>query len=261
MEITVKNIQKFWDDRPCNVQHSDKLLGTKEYFDEVEAKKYLVEPHILKFASHASWKDKKVLEIGCGIGTDAINFARAGADYTAVELSKNSLELTEKRFEVFNCKGKFYHGNAEELSSFLPMQTFDLIYSFGVIHHACNPRLIMENLKKYMHCDSELRIMLYAKNSWKNFMIEAGFDQPEAEFGCPIANTYDYNDIKILLNGFEIIDMCQDHIFPYQVEPYKQGLYVKTPWFGAMKNDMFSVLEKKLGWHTLVKAKLAGSGP
>src|SRR5713226_1356279 len=101
--ITV--VRDFWNRRPCNIRHSTKPVGTKEYFDEVEKRKYFVEPHIPAFAQFERWRGKRVLEIGCGIGTDAVNFARAGALYTGVELSQTSLELTKKRFEVFGLKG------------------------------------------------------------------------------------------------------------------------------------------------------------
>ena len=88
-------------------------------------------------------------------------------------------------------------------------------------------------------------------------MIDAGFDQPEAQYGCPIAYTYSEDDVKNLLgDAFEIVSIQQDHIFPYQVEPYKQGQYVKQPWFENMPEEIFRVLEKRLGWHLMITAKL-----
>ena len=163
MNATIKDVKKFWDDRPCNIQHSSKKLGSLEYFNEVSKKKFYVEPHILDFTKFPQWKSKKVLEIGCGLATVGVNFALNGSDYTGVELSDESLALAKKRFNVYGMNGKFYSGNAEQLSSFVPIETYDLVYSFGVIHHSPHPERIISEIKKYMNKDSTLKIMLYAK--------------------------------------------------------------------------------------------------
>ena len=140
---TIENVKQFWDDRPCNIRHSKKEIGSKEYFDEVENKKLTAEPHIKTFSNFDEWDGKKVLEIGCGLATVGINFASHGADYTGVELSEESLKLAKQRFDVYEMQGKFFSGNAEYLSTFVPIETYDLVYSFGVIHHSPNPEKIV----------------------------------------------------------------------------------------------------------------------
>jgi SAM-dependent methyltransferase len=253
---SIEEVEKFWSSSPCNIRHSKKQIGTEEYFREVDRKKLMVEPHILRFSEFPKWKGKKVLEIGCGIGTTATLFVENGADYTGVELSKSSLDLTKKRFGVFDQKGQFYLGNAEVLSSFLAANKYDLVYSFGVIHHSPNPKAILREARKFMHKDSLLKVMIYAKHSWKNCMIENGFDQPEAVSGCPIAHTYTNQEANELFSDFEIISMEQDHIFPYRIPEYKNNEYKRQPWFEAMPDDMFKALEKHFGWHMLITAKL-----
>lgn len=257
MTANIVDVKNFWNRRPCNVKHSEKPLASKEYFDEVEKKKFFVEPHIKSFSEFNLWNGKKVLEIGCGLATAGINFARYGADYTGVELSKESLELAKKRFQVYECAGNFYEGNAENLSDFLPEEKYHLIYSWGVIHHTPHPEKVIQQVKKYLHKNGTFKMMLYASNSWKNYMIASGLDQPEAQYGCPIAYTYTEEEIQSLLgDDFVITSIERDHIFPYQIEPYKQGEYIKQPWFESMPDEMFRILEKKLGWHILVTAKL-----
>ena len=142
---------------------------------------------------------EKVLEVGCGIGTDAVNFARAGARYTGVELSEKSLEIARQRFEVYGLKGTFYPGNAEDLQNVVPAGSYDLVYSFGVLHHTPRPEKAIQAIKSCMTDRSEFRLMMYASLSWKSFMIEAGLDQPEAQSGCPVARTYSHDELRALL--------------------------------------------------------------
>jgi ubiquinone/menaquinone biosynthesis C-methylase UbiE len=255
---SLKEVQDFWNARPCNLRHSNAPVGTKQYFDEVEDRKYFVEPHIPAFADFPSWAGKRVLEIGCGIGTDATNFARNGAIYTGVELSSASLKLAKQRFDVFGLSGRFIEGNAEEIDQVLKGESFDLVYSFGVLHHTPSLESALKSIRNVMRSGSQFKMMVYAKNSWKSAMIAAGLDQPEAQYGCPIANTYTTLEITDVLekNGFSAINVMQDHVFPYVVNEYKNYNYVREPWFSAMTPEVFNAVEKQLGWHLLVNSEL-----
>ncbi len=255
MRVDIETVKEYWDRRPCNLRHSQQPVGSRAYFDEVERRKYMVEPHIPGFAEFERWRGKDVLEIGCGIGTDAVNFARAGAAYSGIELSRASLDLVRRRFELFGLTGSLMESNAEDLGSIAAGGSFDLVYSFGVVHHTPRPRAVIESARRVIRREGLLKIMLYAKHSWKAVMIDEGFDQPEAQSGCPIALTYDKTDVEDLFRGcFAIQDIRQAHIFPYVVEDYLEYRYRKQPWFEVMPPDMFAALERHLGWHMLITA-------
>ena len=255
--VTIEQVRDYWNNRPCNLRHSQSPVGTREYFEEVEARRYANEPHNYTFPEFERWRGKRVLEIGCGIGTDAVNFARAGADYTGIDLSAESVKLAKRRFEVFDLKGEIFEANAEELDTvFDSHEKFDLIYSFGVIHHAPRPERVINCLPKLVAPDGELRIMLYAKNSWKNILINEGWDQPEAQDNCPQAVTYTKEEARNLLHQFRTVSVEQDFIFPWKIEHYVKYEYVKQPWFEAMPSELFKIMERALGWHLLITAKL-----
>jgi SAM-dependent methyltransferase len=253
----LENIKTYWNNRPCNVRHSNHPVGTIEYFDEVERRRYFNEPHNYEFAEFSRWNGCKVLEIGCGIGTDAVNFARAGADYTGIDISGESIALAKRRFDVYSLRGKFIECNAESIDSVLNSdEKYDLIYSYGVIHHSPNPSAIIDNLPKYMNIGSTAKVMLYAKNSWKNILINGGLEQPEAQSNCPQVITYTIDEAKALFNKMTTVDVTQDFIFKYNTEKYIKKEYVVEPWFKAMPVEMFKLFEKHLGWHLLINATL-----
>lgn len=251
----MNNIVEYWNRQPCNIKHSNKEFLSVDYFNEVEKRKYFVEPHIPDFANFKNWNGKKVLEIGCGIGTDATNFAKNGADYTGIELSDVSLNIIKKRFELFGLKGNFYNLDAQNFDELSKVgNDFDLIYSFGVIHHSPHPEKILENCYKLLKTGGCLKIMVYAKNSWKNFLIQDGYDQYEAQSNCPLALTYTKDEIYSILSSLKYnnINILQTHIFPYKVDKYKKYEYELEDWFAEMPNNLFKLLEKNLGWHLCV---------
>jgi ubiquinone/menaquinone biosynthesis C-methylase UbiE len=261
--ITIDNVRDYWDARPCNLRHSSSEIGTKDYFDEVEERRYFVEPHIRQFADFSRWEGKTVLEIGCGIGTDAINFIRAGATFTGTELSAGSLEICRSRVDLFGfSETELIQVNVEELTSVLGGRNFDLIYSFGVLHHTPDINRALAEIRKLSNSGTVIKVMLYAKNSWKNAMIEAGLDQPEAQVGCPIANTYSKQEVYEIFGeaGLKVTSIKQWHIFPYVIEKYINYEYEIQPWFSSMPKNMYDGLQRSLGWHLLIEAEVASKG-
>lgn len=257
---TIDKVARFWDKQPCNSRDSEKLQATTAYFAETETKKYLAEPHILRFADFEQWRGKKVLEIGTGIGTDAVNFARAEADYTGVDLSPKSLDLCRKRFAANRLPGSFYLGNAEDLSSLVPIKPYDLIYSFGVIHHTPHPGRIIDELKKYCSPETEIRIMLYAKWSWKVLRIILVHGQwmfwrardlvaryGEAQIGCPVTHLYSFREIRKLLKDFKIVEIHKRDLA--LCNGLVKWLILNLPRFCRYW------LERWFGWNILIVAK------
>jgi ubiquinone/menaquinone biosynthesis C-methylase UbiE len=271
-EKSIADVRRYWDARPCNIRHSPKPVGSKEYFDEVEARKYLVEPHIPAFAEFERWSGQRVLEVGCGIGTDAINFARAGAKLTAVDLSGESLRIAEERAEVMGVADRirFVQADAERLTSAVAgEEPYDLVYSFGVVHHTPHPERALAEIRRLVAPGGTLKLMVYHRRSWKVFWIvavqgrgrfwktdELVAEHSEAQTGSPVTFSYTRHGGRELVEhaGFRVQDVTVDHVFPYRIGDYVQYRYVKEPWFRWMPEHLFRAFERRFGWHLLVTA-------
>jgi 2-polyprenyl-3-methyl-5-hydroxy-6-metoxy-1,4-benzoquinol methylase len=151
-------VKQYWDRRPCNIWHFTQTVGTREYFDEVEARK-LVEPHIPGFAESENGAGRKCWKLGVASAPITSTLQRHGARVTSVDLSEKSLELARQRARVYGVQDQvpFYRGNAEELTTFVPIELYDLIYSFGVIHHTPHPERVVQQLRQYARPGTTVR--------------------------------------------------------------------------------------------------------
>jgi 2-polyprenyl-3-methyl-5-hydroxy-6-metoxy-1,4-benzoquinol methylase len=207
----VDTVREYWDRRPCNIRHSPLPVGTREYFDQVEERKYLVEPHIPAFADFGRWAGARVLEVGCGIGTDTMNFARAGATVTAADLSGESIKVAIQRAEVFGLSDAitFVNTDAESMDGIPEEPAFDLVYSFGVIHHTPHPGRVLEQARRRMGPGGTLKVMVYNRRSWKvaGIIIRYGkgrfwaadrliAEHSEAQTGCPVTFSYTPKSVR-----------------------------------------------------------------
>ena len=250
--------QKYWNKQPCNIKHSKKKFLSKDYFKEISKKRYFVESHIKEFADFKKYKNKNVLEIGFGIGTDAIEFLKYGANYYGIELSDRSFDITKKRIQLFNFSKNsvLINDEAENLCKYFNSNNnFHLIYSFGVLHHSSSLSKCLKVIYKLMNKNTICKIMLYAKNSYKYFLMKKNLIRYEAQKGVPVIDFYDHNDIKKLFKKFKIIDVQQRFIFPYKIKPYKKNRYIKLNHFKHMDKKIFNTLERNLGEHLLITLK------
>ena len=250
--------RRYWNKQPCNIKHSKRKFLSKEYFKEISKKRYFVEPHIKDFAQFSKWKNKNVLEIGFGIGTDAIEFLKSGANYYGIELSNKSFDITNKRVKLFNYshKTKLINDEAENLTKYFNSKSnIHLIYSFGVLHHSSSLKKCLSTIYKIMNKNTLCKIMLYAKNSYKYFLMKDNLIRYEAQKGVPVIDFYTKEDLRNLFKKFKILEIKQDFIFPYKIKPYKNNRYLKIDHFKYMKPEVFNTLKKNLGEHLLITLK------
>jgi ubiquinone/menaquinone biosynthesis C-methylase UbiE len=168
MSVTNSNLKErvraFWQANPCGVKFADAAPGTRKFYELIEAHRYTKEWHIPLAADFAGARGLRVLEIGCGLGTDGAQFAEAGADYTGVDLTDAAVVLARKRFELFGLAGKFQTADAEELD--FGDDSFDLVYSHGVLHHTPETAKAIKEIHRVLRPGGRAVVMLYHRDSY-----------------------------------------------------------------------------------------------
>ena len=159
-----ERVRAFWQAHPCGTKFSDAEIGTREFFARIEAHRYAKEWHIPEAADFAGARGLRVLEIGCGLGTDGVRFAKAGADYTGVDLTDAAIELARKRFELSGLRGELRVSDAENLD--FADESFDLVYSHGVLHHTPDIAHAVSEIHRVLKPGGRAIVMLYHRDSY-----------------------------------------------------------------------------------------------
>lgn len=157
-------VRDFWQANPCGAKFARGEIGTPSFFEAVERHRYETEWHIPEVVDFPVWRDKKVLEVGCGLGTDAVGFARAGANYTGVDLTQGSVELVRRRFALEGLEGDLRTADAENLP--FDDDSFDLVYSHGVLHHTPDTAGAIGEVRRVLKPSGTAMVMLYHKSSY-----------------------------------------------------------------------------------------------
>lgn len=159
----------YWQAEPCGTAYASSAPGTRAYYDEIETARYRLEPFIHSFADFSKWNGKRVLEVGFGAGTDFVNFARAGAVLTGIDLTPAGAEHARQRLALEGLEADVHVGSGEALP--FDDGAFDLVYSWGVIHHAELPERVVREVRRVLAPSGEARVMLYGRHSWVAYRL------------------------------------------------------------------------------------------
>src|SRR5688572_28768820 len=159
-------VAAYWQAEPCGTSADivgDRAPQSKEWFEAVERHRYAVEPCIHSIAQFSRHRGKRVLEIGVGAGTDHLQWARAGTDLYGVDLTDAAIDTTRRRLEMYGLESRLLRVDAEVL----PFEdgTFDVVYSWGVIHHSEQPDRIVREIHRVLKSRGQFIGMFYHRPS------------------------------------------------------------------------------------------------
>ncbi len=205
-------VAKFWNAEPCGTRY---VSGPSEFEAHARAR-YQLEPHIPAFAGFALSSGLRVLEIGVGMGADYEQWLKAGAVATGIDLSTASLERARRRCELSGLKPDLYEADAEHLP--FPDESFDVVYSYGVMHHSPSTERCLEEARRVLKRGGEARIMLYHHASITGFMLwfRYGLWRGQSIRECvyqrlesPGTKTFTTAETRAMMHAFERVQIQQ----------------------------------------------------
>ena len=156
-------VRAFWDAKPCGSSEAAPSGTARKLLREHAQIRYEREPEVLSFADFERWHHCRVLEIGVGMGADFVRFGQANAKITGIDLSRRSLELAVQNAQIHGIPPNLLNADGEALP--FPNESFDLVYSWGVLHHTTDIDRAIAETYRVLAPDGECRLMLYHRRS------------------------------------------------------------------------------------------------
>ena len=200
-------IARYWNERIHDLEMTEHPVGSKEFFDDLDDYRFDKLHYLPRVVDFGGFRGKTLLEVGCGIGTDLVRFARAGALVTGLDLSTTAIELAKQNFALHGVTARELRvGNGEALP--FPDNCFDVVYGHGVVQYTANaPRLIAE-CHRVLKPGGEAIFMVYNRVSWLNAMSKLMKVQLEHE-DAPVLKKYSIGEFRELLARSETFGLCQ----------------------------------------------------
>jgi len=223
IEMQKSIIKTYWEKRLPQRWYSNKKPGTKEYYDEITFKRYNEHfPYLEEVAEFNKHAGEKVLEVGVGIGTDLLQYAKYGSICYGIDLTETAIKITKKRFKMYGLKAQLQVADCENLP--FDNNFFDLVYSMGVLHHTNDTQKGVNEVYRVLKPGGKAIIWLYGKDWWYYFFVPIYhgllqgelFKMPyrkminkhkEIEGNCPIARHYTPKEAIAMFTKFRKADL------------------------------------------------------
>ena len=257
-----EQVQNQWNTNPVGPQyakiHRPHTLG---WYQEIEAHRYGVYgPWMLEVMEFAEHRGHDLLEIGAGVGTDLSQFARNGANVTDLDLSAGHMAHAKENFALRGLQARFVHHDAERLP--FENDSFDVVYSNGVLHHTPNTRSVVAEIKRVLRPGGKAIVMMYAEDSlhyWLKLVWQLGLRDQRllwqsmhdlmsetveitANDAKPLVKVYTRRRLRELFAGFDDISIVKRQLMAVELPDWLKWMPLQTA-------------ERLMGWNLIIKAR------
>jgi SAM-dependent methyltransferase len=261
-----RHAREQWSKDPAGAVYGNQFeVGTLEFFDEVERHRYQeYAPWMPEVMGFNEFSGARLLEVGCGMGTDLLQFARGGAQVTGIDLTPRSIEISRQHFKVYEQVGDFAIADCESLP--FANGSFDVVYSNGVLHHTPDTAGAIREIHRVLKAAGEARVMLYHRGSiayWSEVILRYGLLHGEflrgnsaavimSKYvecnrggGRPLVKVFSRRQARELFSLFREVDVRVEQLT-------RPELYLFGP---LVPEAILRRLQQSVGWNVIISAK------
>jgi ubiquinone/menaquinone biosynthesis C-methylase UbiE len=245
---TTADVRDYWNQHIHDLEITRHPVGSPGFFADLDQYHFEKLHHLLRLVDFNGYRGKRVLEVGCGAGTDLVRFARGGAIVTGVDLSSSGIALARKNFEQQGLSADLREADGERLP--FEDDSFDLVYAHGVIQYTPDTERIVEECRRVLKPGGQAVFQAYNRVSWLNALSKL-MKVPLEHEGAPVLKKFSAAEFRELLGGFRDIRIVEERF------PVKSRLH--GGWKGTLFNTFFvgtfnalpRGLVRRFGWHLL----------
>lgn len=242
-------IREYWNRRIHDLEMTDEPVGSLAFFDALDEYRFDKLRYLPNVVDFQGYRRRRILEVGCGIGTDLVRFARGGACVTGIDLAARSIELARRNVALHGLRAR---GLCVADGEALPFEDghFDVVYAHGVIQYAANPARLVAEAHRVLEPGGEAVFMVYNRYSWLkalSMLMRVDLEHEDA----PFLRTSSLREYRRLLGAFESVRIVPER-FPVPSRlhgGWKGKLYNRV--FVGLFNALPRIVVRPLGWHLM----------
>jgi len=241
-------VRDYWNVHIHDLEISSHAPGTREFFADLDEYHFEKLHHLLRLVDFGGQRGKRVLEVGCGAGTDLMRFAKGGAIVTGVDIAPSAIALAKQNFAQQGLQANLREADGEQLP--FPDASFDFVYAHGVVQYTARDRALVDEVRRVLAPGGMAVFQVYNRVSWLNALSKI-MKVPLEHEDAPVLKKYSIGEFRRLLYGFSSVRIVEER-FPVKSRLHGgwKGMLFNTCFVGAF-NALPKAWVRRYGWHLL----------
>jgi len=242
------DVRDYWNEHIHDLEITRHPVGSAGFFTDLDQYHFEKLHHLPRLIDFNGYQGQRVLDVGCGAGTDLVRFARGGALVTGVDISPSAIALARRNFDLQGLTADLREADGEHLP--FPDDVFDLVFAHGVVQYTANGRALVQECRRVLKPGGSAIFQVYNRISWLNALSRL-MKVPLEHEDAPVLKKYSAGEFRALLDGFTDVRIVEER-FPVASRLHGgwKGVLFNTFFVGAF-NTLPRALVRRFGWHLL----------